>query len=102
MDENDTRTEEFKVNGKDLVNKVKEIIQEGNARRLIIKNEDGISILEIPLTIGVVGVLLTPYVAAVGAVAAFVTSCSIVVEKRSPSKPQKKEKEKKEVKAENE
>lgn len=86
MDENkaasdSTTTEEFKLNGDDIVKKVKEIINEGNARRIIIKNEKGDSILEIPLTIGVVGILLAPYLAAVGALAAVVTSCSIVVVK---------------------
>ncbi len=77
-----TKTEEFKVSGDDIVKKVKQIINEGNARRIIIKNEKGISILEIPLTVGVAGALIAPYLAAVGAIAAVVTNCTIVVEKR--------------------
>lgn len=75
-------TEEFKVAGKDLVGRVKELIRQGNIRRVIIKNEKGDTILEIPVTIGVAGALLAPWLAAVGAVAALVTNCSIVVEKR--------------------
>ncbi len=75
-------TEEFKVSGKDLVGRVKEIIRQGNIRRVIIKNDKGDTILEIPVTIGVAGALLAPWLAAVGAVAALVTNCSIVVEKR--------------------
>ncbi len=74
--------EEFKVTGDDLVRKVKAIIREGNARAIIIKNEEGKDIIQIPLTIGAVGALLAPPLAAVGAVAALVTNCSIVVVKR--------------------
>ncbi len=75
------RTEEFKVNGEDLLKKVKEIIAEGNARRITIKNKEGKSIVELPLTIGVIGAALAPLLAAVGAVAALVTECTIVVER---------------------
>lgn len=75
-------TEEFKVTGEELVAKVKELIKAGNIRRLTIKNEQGESIIEIPLTIGVVGALLLPTLAAIGAIAALVTKCSIVVEKK--------------------
>lgn len=78
----DDKHEEFKVNGGNIVGKVKEIIEEGNARRIIIKNEKGEAILEIPVTVGVVGALLAPYLAAVGAIAAVVTNCSIVVVKK--------------------
>jgi hypothetical protein len=74
--------EEFKVNGDDLVRKVKEIIREGNARAIIIKNEEGKEIIQVPLTIGAVGALLAPPLAAIGAVAALVTNCTIVVVKR--------------------
>lgn len=80
--EESTKTEEFKLNGEELVKKVKEVIQEGNTRRIIIKNEKGDSIMEIPVTLGVVGILLAPYLAAVGALAAVLTNCTIVVEKR--------------------
>lgn len=76
------RQEEFKVSGEDVVKKVKEIIEEGNARRIIIKNENGETVVEFPVTIGVVGALVAPYLAAVGAFAALLTKCTIVVEKR--------------------
>ena len=75
-------TEEFKIDGKDLVARVKDLIHEGNIRRITIKNETGESILEIPLTWGAVGAFLAPVLAAVGAAAALLTKCSIVVEKK--------------------
>ncbi len=76
-----TRTEEFKVSGDILLSKIKEILHEGNIRRITIKNEEGQSLIEIPLTIGVIGAALLPVWAAVGALAALVTKCRIVVEK---------------------
>ncbi len=76
------RKEEFRVSGEELVEKIKEIIKEGNARKIIIKNEDGESVAEFPLTIGAVGALIAPMLAAVGAIAALLTKCTIVVEKR--------------------
>lgn len=75
--------EEFKVSGHDLKEKVKELIREGNARRIIIKNEAGESVLEIPVTLGAVGAILAPALAAVGAVAAILTNCTIVVVKKT-------------------
>jgi hypothetical protein len=75
-------TEEFKVSGEDVIATVKKLIAEGNARRIIIKNEQGETVIEFPLTIGAVGALVAPALAAVGAVAALVTKCTIVVEKR--------------------
>lgn len=75
------RTEEFKVNGEDLLKKVKAIIAEGNVRRITVKNKEGKTIVELPLTIGLVGAALAPLLAAVGAVAALVTECTIVVER---------------------
>jgi len=75
------RTEEFKVNGEDLLKSVKKLIAEGNVRRIIIKSKEGKDIMELPLTIGVVGALLAPVLAAVGAVAALVTECTIIVER---------------------
>jgi len=75
------RKEEFRVSGEELVEKIKEIIKEGNARKIIIKNEDGESVAEFPLTIGAVGALIAPMLAAVGAIAALLTKCTIVVEK---------------------
>ncbi len=74
--------EEFRVNGEELLAKVKELIKAGNARRIIIKNESGEPVLEIPLVIGAVGTLLAPALAAVGALAALLTKCSIVVIKK--------------------
>jgi hypothetical protein len=74
--------EEFRVNGEELLKKVKELIAQGNARRIIIKNEKGETIIEIPLMIGAVGALIAPALAAVGAIAALVTKCTIIVEKK--------------------
>ncbi len=79
--ETETRTEEHKVRGENLVSKIKEIIHEGNVRRISIRDESGKELIEIPLTIGVVGTLLLPAWAAIGAIAALVTNCSIVVER---------------------
>jgi hypothetical protein len=76
-----TRYEEFKVNGGEILNKVKEIIHEGNVRRIILKDEQGKTFMELPLTVGVVGALIAPILAAVGAVAALASNLTIVVEK---------------------
>ena len=81
MNEQTTRTHEFTVNGDEVVAKVKELIHEGNIRRLIINNEDGRTMLEIPLTIGLIGAALLPVLAAIGAAAAIATRCTIVVER---------------------
>ncbi len=75
------KQEEFSVKGEDVVKKVKEIIKEGNVRRIIIKDKKGKTLIELPLTIGVVGALLAPPLAAVGAIAALVTECTIAVER---------------------
>ncbi len=75
------RTEEFKVSGEDLLKKVKALIAEGNIRRITIKNKDGKKIVEFPLTVGVVGAVLAPPLAAVGAIAALVSECIITVER---------------------
>lgn len=74
--------EEFKVSGAELKEKVKQLIKAGNARKIIIKNEKGDSVLEIPLTWGAVGVVLVPVLAAVGAIAAILTNCTVVVVKK--------------------
>jgi len=74
-------TEEFKVDGEKLVSKIKELIHEGNIRKVIIKDKDGKVLMEIPVTFGVVGVLLAPQLAAIGAIAALLTEATIVVEK---------------------
>ena len=75
------RTEEFHVNGEELISKIKALIHQGNIRRIIIKDKDGKTLIEFPLTIGVVGLVLAPTLAAVGAIAALVTEATIVVEK---------------------
>ncbi len=75
-------TEEFKVSGDEVVKTIKNIIAQGNARRIIIKREDGSTLVEFPLTVGAVGALLAPMLAAVGTIAALVTKCTIVVERR--------------------
>ena len=77
----EARTEEHKVRGENLLAKVKELIHEGNVRRITIRDEDGKELIEVPLTLGVVGTLLLPAAAALGAIAALVTNCSIVVER---------------------
>lgn len=77
-----TRTwhEELTESGEHLLARVKELVREGNVRRVIVKH-DGHTLVEMPLTIGVVGVLLAPQAAALGALAALVTECSIAVER---------------------
>ena len=80
------RTEEFKVDGEDLLKKVKALISEGNIRRITIRNKEGKSIVEFPLTVGVVGAVLVPPLAAVGAIAALVTECTLVVEREEKEK----------------
>ena len=77
------RKQEFTVNGDQVVAKVRELVSEGNVRRLIIKNEDGRTLLEVPLTIGVIGAALLPVFAAIGALAALATRCTIVVEREA-------------------
>jgi hypothetical protein len=73
--------EEFKVAGAQVVATVRQLLHEGNVRRLTIKNEQGQVVLEIPLTFGVVGALLLPMWAAIGAVAALAANLTLVVEK---------------------
>ena len=75
--------ESFKVSGDEILTKVKEIIKEGNARRIIIKNDKDETIMEFPLTIGAIGVVLAPIFAAVGTLTALATNCTIIVEKRN-------------------
>ena len=73
--------EEFSLSAEDLVSRVKELIHEGNIRRIIIKNEEGKQLLEIPVTMGLIGALLAPYLAAIGVIAALATRCTIAVER---------------------
>ena len=92
------KMDEFKVKGEELLSKVKEIIHQGNIRKIIIKNDSGKTYLEVPVTIGVVGLVLAPVWAAIGALAALASSFNIQVvtkdEKEEPTKedvPAKKE-----------
>ena len=75
-------SESYRVSSDKVVKKVKELIKEGNARRIIIKNEKGKTLLEVPLTIGAIGVVAAPVLAAVGALAALVSNCTIEVERK--------------------
>lgn len=84
MSEN-VHTEEFRVDGEKLIAKIKELLHEGNIRRLIIKDKEGKVVMEIPMTLGVVGVLLAPQLAAIGAIAALLTEATVVVEKSENS-----------------
>ncbi len=73
--------ESYRVKGEDVVNKIKAIIREGNVRRIIIKNKEGRNLIDIPLTVGVVGIVFAPVLAAVGVMAALLSECDIVVER---------------------
>ncbi len=75
--------ESFKIKGENLLKKVKELIEEGNIRKISIHDKDGKELMNFPLTIGVVGVVLAPVLAAIGALAALIGECTITVEKES-------------------
>ena len=75
-------SEEYTVSGSNLVDRVRELLHEGNVTRVIVKDEAGKTLLEIPATVGVLGVVLAPWLAALGVVAALVTKCKIIVERR--------------------
>lgn len=77
--------ESFKLNGENLLKKVKELIDEGNIRKIIIQDHAGKELMSFPLTIGVVGALVAPVLAAIGAVAALVGECTITVEREEQS-----------------
>ncbi len=81
MSEEYTRTEEFEFSGDKLVAKVKELLHEGNIRRIIIKNEEGRALIDIPMTVGILGTLVAPQLAALGAIAALVAHGTMVIEK---------------------
>ncbi|MCK4807424.1 MAG: DUF4342 domain-containing protein [Candidatus Aegiribacteria sp.] len=78
-DSTESKENEFKVSGSDLLEKVKELIHQGNIRHIIIRNESGKTLIEIPLTIGILGVALIPVYAAVAAIAALAVKCTIEV-----------------------
>ena len=81
MNETKFHTEEFHVNGEEILARVKQLLREGNIRRVVIKDKSGHSLVEFPLTIGVVGAALAPTLVAIGAVAALLTEATIVVER---------------------
>ena len=85
-----TRTEEFKVSGANLKAKLKEIVRKGNVRRIVIKNGRGETVLNVPLTAGIVGAALLPFWAAVGGIAALASDFTIVVEHNEPTGVTKK------------
>jgi hypothetical protein len=100
----DSFYEEIKVMGKDLVEKIKSIIHEGNVRRIILKDEKGHTFLEIPLSIAAVSALAAPLLAALGAIAALVANFTVVVERAaepSETKAETKAETKTETKTEN-
>lgn len=74
--------EQFKVNGHDLLKKIKELIKEGNVRRIIIKNEKNKVLMEIPVSFAVIGAVFAPVLAAVGALAALISNCTLEVERK--------------------
>jgi hypothetical protein len=80
------RTEEFKVSGNDVVNKIKELIKAGNIRKITIKDKKGKAFAEFPLTIGVVGTVILPVAAAISTIIALVAECTISVEKEAVDK----------------
>ncbi|HBC72720.1 MAG: hypothetical protein UX91_C0006G0123 [Candidatus Amesbacteria bacterium GW2011_GWB1_47_19] len=77
------KKETYKVEGEKLIAKVKELVREGNVRKIIIKDKNNKTVMEFPLTLGVVGTVLAPILAAVGAIAALIGECSITVERRT-------------------
>ena len=81
MSEEKFRKEEFHVNGEELLGRIKNLVNEGNVRRIIIKDKEDKVIFEIPLTFGILGALIAPQLAAIGAIAALVTEATVVVEK---------------------
>jgi Domain of unknown function (DUF4342) len=87
MNNRKVRTEQFQVKGEAVIAKIREIVHEGNVRRIIIKNDEGKTFVEIPLTIGVIGAILVPVWAAIGAIAALAANLIIVVEREDESPP---------------
>ena len=83
MPDDGGRTEQFRISGDELLAKVRELVHEGNVRRIIIRNDQGNPLVELPLTVGVIGAALLPVLAAVGAIAAIATDCELVVERRA-------------------
>ncbi|OGM23353.1 hypothetical protein A2961_01725 [Candidatus Woesebacteria bacterium RIFCSPLOWO2_01_FULL_39_21] len=76
------KEESFKINGEELLKKVRELIKEGNVRKISVIDKNGKTLIVLPLTVGVVGAVLAPPLAAVGAIAALLTECTIKVERK--------------------
>ena len=74
--------EEYTVSSSNLVDRIKELLHEGNVTRVIVKDEKDKKLLEIPATVGVIGAVLAPWLTALGVIAALATNCKIVVERR--------------------
>ena len=85
-----TKKESFSINGEELLNKVKELVNEGNVRKISIHDKQGKELMSFPLTIGVVGVLFAPVLAAVGALAALIGECKLIVEREAKPGPDNK------------
>jgi hypothetical protein len=96
---NDDHVEEFRVSGEAVLSKIKELVREGNVRRITIKNEEGRTLIEIPLTIGVIGTVLLPVWAAIGAIAALAANLTLAVDRR-PEAPRGDEGAKKSAESE--
>ena len=77
-----TVKEEYSVSSEDLVKKIKELIHEGNVTRIIVKSEKGETLLDMPATVGIIGTIIAPWAAALGVIAALVTRCRIIVERK--------------------
>lgn len=89
MPKKKTKEETFSVKGEELLEKVKQLIKEGNVRRIIVKDKKGKELFQFPLTFGVVGAVIAPVLAAVGAIAALVTECTITVEREEKTNEDK-------------
>jgi Domain of unknown function (DUF4342) len=85
MSQTTTSTENIDVEGRHLAKKVKELVREGNVRRIVVKNSDGDTVVEVPVTVGVLGVLVAPSMAAIGGLAAVAADYSIEVERDEPA-----------------
>ncbi len=78
---NAKRREEITIKGRDVINQLKKLVNEGNVRRIIVRSKAGKTIAEFPLTVGVIGAVVAPVLAAVAAILAFTTDCVVVIEK---------------------
>jgi hypothetical protein len=81
--------EEVQVLGRDLVDKIRDLIHEGNVQRIVVKDEHGNTFVEIPVTVAAVGVIMAPLLAAIGAISAFVAKFNIVIVRNEPTPPEK-------------